>query len=163
MWKPIPGWELYYAVNEFGDVKSLRSGNLVVGDENNAGYCRVCLYDGDRRERFFRHRLVAKMFIPNANSYVEVNHINGNKHDNRVSNLEWCSRIQNERHARRSNLKEYKPYEVEYKDGTVRRFEFVSELADILNVSKRTILNYLQRKNFAFLEKGIKNIKYINA
>lgn len=45
------------------------------------------------------HRLVASIFIDNKNNYKEVNHINGIKDDNRIDNLEWCTRSQNQQHA----------------------------------------------------------------
>lgn len=49
MWKPIKGWEELYAVNEFGEVKNLKTGNLIKGDINNVGYYRVCLYNKSKK------------------------------------------------------------------------------------------------------------------
>lgn len=161
MWKDIPNWEEYYEINENGDVRNKKTQKLLIGDINNAGYYRVCLYYSPYRERFFRHRLVATLFIENPNNLKEVNHIDGNKANNHVSNLEWCSRKDNERQARRIGIKKYKPFEVVFTDGTVKRYEFTPELAEELGVTKRTILNYLQNKSKGYTKFNIDTIKYI--
>jgi hypothetical protein len=161
MWKDIPNWEGLYQVNEKGEVKSIRTNKLLVGDTNNFGYYRVCLYNGDIKERFFRHRLVATLFIPNPNNLPEVNHINEDKSDNSVENLEWCSRIYNERANHRSGGKKYTPFRVYFKDGTVKEYEFAIDLGNELNLSKNTILNYLSNKSKGYLNKGIIKLEYI--
>lgn len=66
---------------------------------NRYGYKTVCLYSDKIRKTYKVHRLVALAFIPNPLNLKEVNHINGNKNDNSVGNLEWCDRTQNMRHA----------------------------------------------------------------
>ncbi len=160
MWKQIPEWE-DYAVNETGSVKNLITGNLIAGDINTAGYQRVCLYCKKKKKKFFRHRLVAELFIDNPNKLQEVNHKDGNKTNNSVQNLEWCDRVHNEREAHRTLIKEYKPYVVLFNDGRLKIYEFACELANEIKVSKRTVQNYLQGKSFGFLSKGIAEIYYL--
>ena len=96
MWKTIPDWE-NYEVNEYGEVRNKSTQKLIIGDINNAGYQRVCLYNSPAKKRFFRHRLVAELFLENPNEDQEVNHIDGNKNNNHISNLEWSSRASNTR------------------------------------------------------------------
>ena len=59
------------------------------------------------------HRLVAKTFIPNPNNYPVVNHINGNKLDNRIDNLEWCTISHNNKEAYRLGLRKVSPKTIE--------------------------------------------------
>lgn len=164
MWKPIKDWEDRYAINETGEVINIRTNKKVIGDTNNAGYYRVCLYDksSNRKQRYFRHRLVAMHFLENKEGLEEVNHIDGDKSNNAVSNLEWISRIDNERHSRRIiGNKEYKPYRVEFNNGTVKNFEFKSELAKSMGVTSATVKNWLHGRNRGYIAHNIKNIYYI--
>lgn len=161
MWKDIPGWEQYYEINENGEVRNKLTGNYIKGDINNAGYYRVCLYHKSKKQRFFRHRLVAQLFIPNPNNYPEVNHINGDKSLNHKDNLQWCDRTFNEREAHRLKIKEYKPFEVYFQNGRYQQYEFAIDLANELKLTKRTIQNYLQGKSNGYINKGIKEIKYL--
>ena len=160
MWLKIPNWE-EYEVDETGRVRNTLTGNMIVGDTNNAGYQRICCYRKGRKQRFFRHRLVAELFIDNPNNFKEVNHIDGDKTNNSVTNLEWCDRAHNEREARRLLIKSYTPYIVYFTNGEVKKYEFVIDLANELNVSGRTVLNYLQGKTKGYINRGIADIKYL--
>ena len=161
MWKDIPNWEIYYEINENGEVRNKLTGNYIKGDINNAGYYRVCLYHKSKRQRFFRHRLVAQLFIPNPNNYTEVNHIDGDKSHNFKENLQWCNRVFNEREAQRINIKQYKPFKVYFQNGEYKEYEFAIDLANELKVTKRTIQNYLQGKSNGYKSRGINEIKYL--
>lgn len=77
------------------------------------GYLKVNIADSTRKFGIRQesvHRLVAKCFLPNPESKLEVNHINGEKTDNRVENLEWATRTENARHASRTGLLKFKSY-----------------------------------------------------
>lgn len=161
MWKNIPKWKLYYEINENGDVRNKLTGNYIKGDINNAGYYRICLYHKSKKQRFFRHRLVAQLFIPNPNNYPEVNHINGDKTMNNKNNLQWCDRTYNEREAHRLGIKEYKPFKILFQNGEVKYYEFAIDLVNELGLTKRTIQNYLQGKSKGYIKQGIKEIKYL--
>lgn len=160
MWKKIPNWS-WYLVNEQGVVYNSKTKKYLSGDVNNCGYHRIILYDKGKKQRIFIHRLVATLFIPNPNNYSEVNHIDGNKNNNQVTNLEWCDRTHNEHEARRLGLKIYKPFIVYFSNGETKTYEFAQELADEIQVSKRTVLNYLHGKTKGYLNRGIKSIQYL--
>ena len=71
---------------------------------NNSGYKRVCLkINGEYKEKLV-HRLVAETFIPSKKRCKLVNHIDGNRLNNHVSNLEWVTHKQNMRHAKKMRL-----------------------------------------------------------
>lgn len=165
MWINIKGWEKYYSVNENGEVMNNVTGKLIVGDVNNVGYYRVCLNNKNNtpsRQRFFRHRLVAHHFIENPLNLKEVNHIDGDKSNNHVSNLEWINRKENEIHCRKKiNTKEYKPYKVVYFDGREEMYDVKSDLSNIINVTPACVKNWLHGATKGYINYGIKEIKYI--
>lgn len=161
MWKDIKGYEGLYEVSDKGEVRNYITKKLIVGDVNNFGYCRVKLYKNKKQKTFFRHRLVAEAFIPNPNNLPEVNHIDGDKSHNFKENLEWSSRTHNEREAHRLKIKQYKPFKVKFQNGEIKKYEFAVDLANELGVSKRAVQNWLQKRNYGFLKKGISDLKYI--
>lgn len=161
MWKDIPQWEELYEVNDKGEVRNKKTSHLLIGDKNNAGYCRICLYNRNIKQRFFRHRLVAELFIENPNHYTEVNHKDGDKENNNATNLEWCDRQMNERAAHCLGIKDFRPFYVIFCDGSKKDYEFAIDLANELNLTKRAIQNYLQGKSQGYKNYGIQAIEYI--
>lgn len=167
MWKDIPNWENYYEINELEEVRNKITKKLIIGDTNNAGYPRIYLYNKNnsiKKERFFRHRLVALLFIPNPNNYLEVNHIDGNKLNSNVNNLEWCTRKQDERHSYKvggSKHKNYKPFKIIYDNGLEEIYNFKEDLSKLLGISRVTVKYWLQKKNKGFRKYKIKDIYYI--
>lgn len=91
IWKDIVGYEGRYQVSSLGNVMHIGRG-LLKPQKHGKGYLSVWLYDGHNNSKQFDiHRLVANMFIPNPNGLLEVNHIDEDKENNCVLNLEWCS------------------------------------------------------------------------
>lgn len=105
VWKDIPGYEGFYQVSNLGKIKSLpRNGTILterILKENLSArkYYFVLLSKNNNVKAKQIHRLVAETFIPNTNNYPIINHKNGNKLDNRVENLEWCTYSRNNKHA----------------------------------------------------------------
>lgn len=89
-----------YSVSDKGEVRNDRTGNFVKPILSNSGYYRVRLWDHGKNKNFFVHRLVAIAFVPNSNNKPEVNHIDGDKTNNVVANLEWVTGAENKRHCR---------------------------------------------------------------
>jgi hypothetical protein len=107
LWKWVPEFEGRYEVSSEGQIRSHLHGKLrylkLCADPR--GYIPVNLSEPDgKRKRYWLHRLVAIVFIPNPQNRKEVNHKNGVKSDCRVANLEWVSRSQNIRHAYEQGL-----------------------------------------------------------
>ena len=98
----IPGYEGLYDITEDGIITNLKTGNVLTGNINSYGY-RVVRLTKDRKAKDFKlHQLLAKAFIPNPNNYRCINHIDGNKLNNSLDNLEWCTHGQNTVHARKT-------------------------------------------------------------
>ena len=98
IWKDIKGYEGLYQVGSFGNVKSLRKGRLLKPHNRN-GYLHAILCKNGTHKTQKIHRLVGKAFIPNPENKREINHKNSIRDDNKVQNLEWCTRKENVRHS----------------------------------------------------------------
>lgn len=100
-----------YEVSDTGLVRNKRKNRLKEPGKDCRGYLKVDLYKNSKRYTRKIHRLVAEAFIPNESpSYRrEINHIDGNKQNNSVENLEWCTGSENMRHAIRIGLYTPKP------------------------------------------------------
>ncbi|WP_288356587.1 NUMOD4 domain-containing protein [uncultured Pseudomonas sp.] len=116
-WKPIPGYEGYYDVSDYGSVRShdrettrvdgkrfSKRGRTLQLKQEARGYLSVRLCVETEHRIFKVHRLVALAFLPPAPSDSQINHKNGIKTDNRPENLEWVSASENVRHAFAMNL-----------------------------------------------------------
>lgn len=122
IWKDITGYEGLYQVSNLGRIKSLdklmlvygfhktpiqaiRKGKILSPRKNSDGYEKVSLTKDNVSKQYFVHRLVAICFIDNVNGYEEVNHIDGNKTNNNITNLEWCTHLENMQHCYVNNLR----------------------------------------------------------
>lgn len=110
LWKDVVGFEGAYKVSSFGRVKSLRGlkGGFLKPLKNTDGYLMVVLFSGGKRECHRIHRLVATHFIVNPDDKETVNHIDGDKENNRLDNLEWATRSEQALHMFRIGLKSHK-------------------------------------------------------
>lgn len=96
VWKDVEGFEGHYQVSNHGRVRSIKKEILVLKEDYpHNGYKRVYLWKDGRKHNKLVHRLVAIVFLQNPNSYSDVNHIDEDKTNNRVNNLQWCTHLYN--------------------------------------------------------------------
>lgn len=97
-----------YEISETGIVRKIENKEIIKLSTGNK-YIKVALYRGKNRFWMYLHRLLAIQFIQNPENYEYVNHKNGIKKDNSLSNLEWCNAKQNTKHAFETGLRTYIP------------------------------------------------------
>lgn len=165
IWKPVVGYEEQYEVSSNGVVKridkmlvtasglTIKKGRTLKTRINNSGYLEVRLSKNDKVLTTFVHILLAKAFIANPLNKPEVNHLNGNKSDNRIENLEWSTRMENMQHASRMGLLK-RTYKQVIDNCTGRTYISSYEAALDLKIEHTTLKNYLNgnRKNQTCLE-----------
>lgn len=96
IWKDIPGYEKYQ-ISNLGNFKKGKQ-KLKTHKNKRNGYIYIAVYNG--KYKLFRvHKLVAQLFIANPENKPFVNHIDGNKENNKIENLEWCTQKENVKHA----------------------------------------------------------------
>ena len=110
-YKKVSNYENYF-VYEDGRVFSTYLNDFLKPTIDADGYYKVRLYNNGKQKQFLISRLVAKAFIPNPNKFPMVNHINLDRLDNRVSNLEWINNIGNINHAIENGVQMGKPKKV---------------------------------------------------
>ena len=167
IWLPINGFDGFYEVSSFGVVRSVdrfvkhsngRSLRPVLGcvktpNIDKSGYHSVHLYKEGKLKKFLVHRLVAAAFIDNKKELPQVNHKNGNKSDNSIENLEWCTGSDNCIHAIRNNL-------YQQAKGSACSNAKITE-ADVLQIRKYAALGTMQKDIAAMFGIGRKAISKI--
>ena len=166
-WKDIKGFEKEYQVSNLGRIRSLDRIKQVVGKNQYSnyntkitykgkiirlrktkfGYMQVCLRKNNKVLYKIVHRLVAQAFIPNPNNLPEVNHIDSNKENNCVNNLEWCTSRENKIHSILYGNR--KPILLKYEEEIYQKLikgKTVRELAEEYNVSTMPIMNIKRKR-----------------
>jgi hypothetical protein len=93
-----------FKCTDTGDIIGKR-GNIMTGHIDRCGYREVCLSENGKAKSYLVHRLILSTFYPRKDmDKLDVNHLNGDKTDNRLINLEWCTRSDNIKHSYRNGL-----------------------------------------------------------
>lgn len=153
----------YYATED-GKIYSGKSNKYLSTRKSKRGYLLVNLSIDGKCKTFSVHSLIAKAYIPNPDNLPEINHKDGNKENNTVSNLEWCTSSQNSVHALREGLM------VPAKGLATKNGRFTDEdiitirnlykskqysqyrIAEMYNVTRSTIQQIIEKKTYKHVE-----------
>ena len=152
IWKDVP-FDSNYKVSNYGRIFSKRTNKILKGELTEKGYIRVALTE---HKRYLVHCIVARTFIPNPENKPQVNHIDGNKQNNYVDNLEWCTQSENMRHALKTGLKIMPKgkdvynarvvYQYDKNNNLIKRWECMSTASQTLKISQRDIVRVCKGK-----------------
>lgn len=159
-WKRISGYEDIYEVSSFGRVRNvLRNNNILKGGSYPNLYNFVCLSKNKIKANLMIHRLVAIAFIPNPNNKPQVNHKDGNKRNNNVSNLEWVTCSENLKHAVDigtviNQCKICRKAVISYEDGKNIEFDTLKNLALYFGYKRGWAFNRMRKYGNIFYEQN---------
>lgn len=177
IWKPVPDYEGLYEVSNYGNVKRLAreriitngiskplSEKLLKNFTGKFGYSHVNLYKNKKLKQHRVHRIVMLAFTHMPNNKTSFNHIDGNKSNNKLSNLEWCTQKENTIHAYKTGLAKGRPGEQNSNSKLTKKqvLEIRNlytqgnwthrELAQKYNISRRHVGDIINRKRWMWLE-----------
>lgn len=180
IWKDIKGYEGLYQVSNFGRVKRLENkrcdGHHVLKEKilkneiKKTKYVYIHLCKDGKVKGFRVHRLVAEAFIDNPNNLPQVNHINCDKTDNRVDNLEWCTASENQKHCVENRLRIMKKgkgctsskpvIQYDLQGNLIKEYECIRQASDELKIHTSDISRvckgiYKQTHKYIFKYKDI--------
>lgn len=144
IWKDIPNYEGLYQISNLGNVKSLyriTNNNHIIHEkilkpqDNNNGYLIVNLYKNNKMKAKLIHRLVAKTFIDNPNNYSYINHIDKNKSNNTVNNLEWCTQSYNVIYSKGRKVNQY-----DKNNNFIKTWNSIADVKRLLNIDSSLII-----------------------
>lgn len=145
-WSDIKGYEGYYRISNTGKIYSIKSNIMLKQSNSNKGYHSVKLQRNGIKKTYRVHRLVAMTFIPNPTGLLEVNHIDEDKSNNLVTNLEWMSHTDNVNHGTRNSrasdslkIANARPIVAIFKNGVTKTYGSASQCAKLLGLSAGNI------------------------
>lgn len=143
IWKDIEDYNGLYQISSFGRVKSIKNG-IKKTYIDKYGYVYVSLSKNGKIKRFRVHRLVAHAFLFKPKKASVVNHLDGNKTNNCIDNLEWTTPLENNRHAVRMGLNDCGVKVALLINGKeIKRFKSLADAGRYLGVGRNTIHNQI--------------------
>lgn len=165
IWRNISGYENLYQISNLGRVKSIKR-NKIRKTGMSGKYKSVILHKNNKPKAFTIHRLVAIAFIENPENKEQVNHIDENKLNNNVDNLEWCTRSENALHTYKNsprkistfrNIKKAKlTEEMVLTAFTLKDSYRIFEIAKMLKVERRIICNLFKGKRYSSITHNLR-------
>lgn len=152
--REVPGFGGHYSASTEGEIFTNWNKNGVKrlkGKIMRNGYIQYVLVDNDGKKRHMNgHRIVALTFIPNPENKSQINHLNGNHTDNRVSNLEWATSSENMEHAYRTGLSSKRKIVVAVSEGGKERIRFYSgrKAARRMGINHQTLRYHINKDHF---------------
>lgn len=151
IWKDIEGYEGLYQVSNLGRVKNIKL-NVFMKTFKNKGYHQIQLSNGGKIKTKLVHRLVALAFIQNPENKPQVNHIDENKNNNVVDNLEWVTPKENANHGTRNEriglasgrTRSKALIAINVDSGDIIEFKSSAECAEKLRVSQGNVTRTLK-------------------
>lgn len=138
-WVDVVGYEGLYMVSDYGRIKSLkrkgRTNDLIsIGHIHKWGYVKVCLLKDNISHVNFMHVIVADCFIPNPENFLQVNHKDSDKTNNKVSNLERCNNSHNQIHAHENSVIDHNVIKGEKSNFAKLRNKDVLEIRELIRI-----------------------------
>ena len=130
---------LGYRVYSDGKIFSLTRKKFLQPYDDGNGYLNVKLRIDNKSKNVKVHRILAMLFIPNVDNKEQVNHIDGNKYNNNINNLEWCSRSYNMKHAYKLGLKKKDMSKIVIDLDTGIFYDSAKDAALAKNINHRTL------------------------
>ena len=155
IWQSVDGYEGLYLVSTYGRVLSApRNGTKkewhFLAPHYVQGYIQYELSKDNQSKEYKAHRLVAQAFLPNPEKKREVNHIDGDKHNNHLDNLEWATTSENQLHARYTLSKGIKAVKQLSKDGKlIKVWRSIKDASTLLGIDAPSISNASRGKRLS--------------
>lgn len=133
-----------YLISKEGQVYSTKTNKIKIAEINQNGYCRIELLNENGKKKFYIHRLVAEVYIPNPNNYNQVNHKDLNKHNNNLDNLEWCSEAMNMQHNadnKPENSRKIFQFDLVDKTKIIGTYNSIKEASEKTNINNTSIIH----------------------
>lgn len=122
-----------YDITEDGVIKNIQTGRLIRPSLNKKrGYFYVCLYGENKRKNFILHRLMAECFLPKEEGKEYINHIDGDKTNNTLGNLEWCTSSENQLHSVKLGLRGKPVGNLKYEENTIEYIRYLRKKGFLL-------------------------------
>lgn len=147
-----------YSIDEIGNIFNIKLNRHIIPNTSYKGYVSVTLNNNGLKKYFKVHRLVAMTFIPNPENKPQVNHIDGNKSNNSVYNLEWVTNSENVKHAVKTGLRDKAHYKAKIDNQklvlhkpTGIFYDSLKIACEVLNIKYGTARNYINnpsKRNF---------------